>query len=223
MVFSKHYTLVLLGCLVAPAAAKAKAEAPAKSPIGQHLELTSSLKPRLALRKRVRVPERVADFITGVLVGADVGLDGSTSFEASVRDKYIDGKISLRTNVCTDGGAPERTLEWTKAFILPGLLDSATRLTLRSTLDLRTGAPSGEVKLGLRRRQPSRGLRLVQRLAVPLEGTPFEGRCFVDVGATVTLPDDLHLGTEEGAGPKQLLDSAQFGVDADTLILHLEL
>lgn len=188
--------------------AGARAEAGGGAGGGPGVSLSHDVRPRLLLRRRV--PE-----VDGLEVGVNVSPTEErradmVELEASYQEPFLDGKVVLRS---------DRTLEWRKAYLLPGLLDAATRLTLRSSLDLKNGSPFAEVKLGLRRRQASRGVRLVHRL--PLDGE--FGRCGLDIGATLTLPDDLRLATEEGGGPQQLLDEAQLGVAFDTLDLHVDL
>lgn len=212
-----------LTIITVTAAAASKVEPPRSA--GPALELSGNVQPRLRLR-RVFYTTFFGDAVSGAALEADVGLDGMASVEASVRDSRFGSTLVLRSDVRTDLGSglepPERTLEWSKHLIMPGLLDSATRLTLRSSLDLRTGKPSAEVKLGLRRKQASRGLRLVHRLGLPqLEGVA--GRCSLDVGGTLTLPDSLVLSTEAGGGPRQLLDAARVQADFDTFDLLVDL
>jgi hypothetical protein len=109
-----------------------------------------------------------------------------------------------------------RTLEWRKLVLLPGILDAATKLEMRSTLDLRTWRPTVEAKLGLRRKFASSGLSLIHRVELARG-------CSLDVGATLTLPEELRLATTAGAGLRELAQAARVGVELDTLEVSVDL
>jgi len=111
-----------------------------------------------------------------------------------------------------------RKLEWSRLVLLPGILDAATRLELRSNMDLHTRQPTAEVKLGLRRKTASSGLGLVHSVA--LDWLPGGS---LDIGAMVTLPSELRLGTAEGAGLRELARAMRVEVDIETLCLDLQL
>ena len=163
--------------------------------------VTSSVEPRLRLRKQFRA--KVGGFDEAAIV-CSCAVDGTAELEAHCREPLLRGNLELR----------EGELAWSKLWLFPGLTDAATRVLLRSTLDLGTGRVDSELKLTLRRRLSPRGLQLIHR--VPL-ATASNYRSSVDVGATITVPEELRLTTRRTGGLRQLAESAQFEVDFDCL------
>jgi hypothetical protein len=47
--------------------------------------------------------------------------------------------------------------------------------------------------------------------------------CSLDVGATLTLPEELRLATTAGAGLRELAQAARVGVELDTLEVSVDL
>ena len=113
-----------------------------------------------------------------------------------------------------------RELEWSKLILFPGLFDAATKIELRSSIDLRSGKSMAEAKLGLCRRfrAASTGLGLVH--GIPLGSDSGLG---VDVGACLAVPEELRIATTGGAGLRELADAAHFHVDIDRLELVVDL
>jgi hypothetical protein len=181
-----------------------------------------SARPRVRVRKQlpeqaIRVRGREYLF-QGFVIGCTVESRGA-SLEARLRDPVLGGQIEL----CSGS-----RIEWSKLWLFPGLSDAATRVEVRTGFDLRAGRAQGELKLGLRGVR-KRGLSLVRRVPFA-RGKPSgdeEARvgsgphCSVDVGATLTLPDELKLGTEGGL--RALSEAAHVEMDIDTLDLIVEL
>jgi len=163
--------------------------------------LSSSLRPVVKLRKRLRT----------LCIGCDYHVvDRRASFETTWRDTLVGGDLAFNMT----------QLQWTKAWYLPGLADAATRVELRSVIDFRTGRGDAELRLGLRRSFSKRGLSLVHQ--VDVGGT---GHCKVDVGATLTVPDELQLSAQELLRPSPTRGrsgDARFGIDVDRLDLRLD-
>ena len=68
------------------------------------------------------------------------------------RDKWLGGELALNDL---------STLRWRKTWFLPGLTDAATRIETRAAIDLRSGRPDAQLKLGLRRLLAPPGARFV--------------------------------------------------------------
>jgi hypothetical protein len=71
-----------------------------------------------------------------VPIVADI-VNGATTFEAKVRETLFGGTVGL-TNLSS--------VEWSKTWLYPGLLDAATRVELRSCFDLSTGKVDAELR-----------------------------------------------------------------------------
>jgi len=56
--------------------------------------------------------------------------------------------------------------------------------------------------------------------SVPLDGE--QAHCRLDVGATLTVPDELRLTLEDVRNRRSALDAAHFGIDLDRLDLCVE-
>ena len=125
-----------------------------------------------------------------------------------VQDPLLGGRVELE-------GTGQAS--WRKLWLFPGLSDAATRVEVRSSVNLRTGRAHGEVKLGLRGLRPEakNSLRLVhrERLRHNLD---------LDAGATLTLPDELRLATSS-SDMRQLFDDASVELDLDQLDLCVNL
>ena len=78
--------------------------------------------------------------------------------ETTWHDPRLGGQLSLRDL---------STLEWRKTWLFPGIADAATRVEVRSTLDLQTARPDVRLKLGLRRSFASSGMSFVQDSLTP--------------------------------------------------------
>ncbi len=181
--------LLLLACATAAAAAWGKGEEPGpRSPL-QVLALSSSVTP--GLRLRARMSRRISlDYEMDLGLPTSIDLS-SAVVGASWREPFAGGKVAVRAPAASDA---DPTLEWSKLWVVPGLFDAATRLQLRSTLNLRTGVADADLRLGLRRRERGPGLHLVHRIPVERSG----GRCAVDVGATFTVPAEVRVSARGG-------------------------
>jgi hypothetical protein len=167
---------------------------------------TFSVRPRLRITKRLSKSR-------GALT-CTVDLDGRAHLDVSVRDPLLRGQLEL------DGLA--QSVSYSKLWLFPGLSDAATRVELRTGVDLRTGRKHGELRLGLRgvRKVGPNTLSLVHRVPLLAEaqlGVPV--RADLDVGATLKLPDELKLGTAAGSRLRDLAAAAQAEVDLDRLDL----
>jgi hypothetical protein len=135
-------------------------------------------------------------------------VDGKTHIGAIVQEPLLGGRMELEGT----GKA-----SWRKLWLFPGLSDAATRVEVRSSVDLRTGRAHGEVKLGLRglRHETKNRLRLVhrERLRHNLD---------LDARVTLTLPDELRLATDSN-GMRQLVNDARVELDLDELDLCINL
>ena len=179
-------------CVVARAGSDAERASPS-------LTISNSLKPLL------RLSATVADRLQ---ISGTCDVSGTLDAQAVYRvPKY--GKFTLHSL---------HTLEWSKLVLFPGILDAATKLEVRTVVDLQTRRAASEVKLGLRRKVASSGLSLVHR--VELE--PKLPGCSFDVGATLTLPEELRLATSSGS-LRELARAAHVEVDLDTLELNIDL
>ena len=167
------------------------------SPPPQPLTLKLSARPRLKLRKRLGdVTVACARDVSG----------GPLSVEASCpAPSVVGGQLNLAGS----------TAEWRRMWLLPGLADAATKITLLTHVDLRTGHAHGEVSLGLRRKVTSSGLRLVHRQCIG-------GPCHVDIGATLALPNELRI-TTSGGTLCEFVDAARVEVDVDQAEICLAL
>ena len=162
--------------------------------------LRCSLTPRLRLIKRLT---RLRGALT-----CTCAADGKAHLSVIVQDPLLGGRVELE-------GTGQAS--WRKLWLFPGLSDAATRVEVRSSVDLRTGRAHGEVKLGLRglRHETKNRLRLVhrERLRHNLD---------LDAGATLTLPDELRLATSS-SDMRQLFDDASVELDLDQLDLCVNL
>lgn len=168
------------------------------------VNVQGSASPRLRLRKRI--PK-----VDGAHIGCSVGLDGVAHFDAALREPWLKGRVELT----------RERVEWRKMWLFPGLVDAATRVELRSALDLRDGHTSSELRLGLRGIRP-RGLSLVHR--VPIRNVrvgQLACDCSVDVGATLVVPEELKLGLS-GCTVDNSLHSTKVDIDFDRLDLCVE-
>jgi hypothetical protein len=197
----------LLAALLVLTESKAATKEGPTAPKGLGVTIQNQLQPTLKLCKQIDA------LGTSLALGCSADLGGRTvEFDAACRDTLVGGQFKLTS---------ARQLEWSKMWLFPGLTDAATRVQVRSALDLRTGKADAEVKLGLRRLMSKRGLSLVHR--VPLDLRTDAVRASVDFGATITVPDELKIGTAEDAGLRQLADAARVVVDLDRLELRLDL
>lgn len=176
------------------------------------VKLSCGVKPCIKLRKSIEALGTTLSF------GADYHVrEKEAHFETTWHDPRLGGQLSLRDL---------STLEWRKTWLFPGIADAATRVEVRSTLDLQTAQPDVRLKLGLRRSFASSGMSFVQD--VPLDGA--DGHCKVSVGATVTVPDELQLSAADvpavvrrgRAADVPLLNQAYVAVDLDRLDLLIE-
>ena len=130
------------------------------------LKLKYSAAPHLKLRKKLSVLK------TRLVVGADYDLaDRVATFETTWKDELLGGDLSLKNLTL---------ITWRRTWLFPGLTDAATKVEVRSWLNLQTGRADAEVKLGLRRRFSKKGLSLVHSL--PLDGPG--GRMSLALGGT---------------------------------------
>jgi len=164
--------------------------------------LRASARPRLKVTKEI-------------IPGASVAcmrdcIDGTLSLEAScAAPSPIGGRLKL---------VDQSSLEWARMWLFTGLADAATKVQLRTSVDLRTGRTDGAVSIGLRRKVCARGVSFVHRQ--PIDGLPC--RCHVDVGATLVMPDELRLAVGSGSsGLRELAEAARVELDADRLELCL--
>jgi len=233
--------LCLLALTLAPLAS-GRAVTPSKAKdesLRPRLKLTRSFEPRVKVRRKMSL------FGTTLTVGADYHVNDQfavrarppahrhprawlmnasrapQTFETTWRDKWVGGELAL---------SDLSQLQWTKAWFFPGLSDAATRVEARCAVDLRTGQPDLELKLGLRRRFAKPGISLVHD--IPLDGK--RGHAKLSVGSTITVPEELQLtGADVAAAAKAkrdgkeaeamaLLKQAYFDVDIDRLDLLLE-
>ena len=197
--------LVVVATFLAPACARRSEPEASPAP---RLVITSNLQPRLRLKKRLS---------DNAAIGCVVAKDGNMEVQANYRDSIFGGQFVL-TNM--------DTLEWSKLWLFPGISDAATRLQIRSTLNLRTGRADGGVSLGLRRSSESgswaRAIRLVHR--VPINAAP---GCAIDIGASIRLPEEISLSSEAWAsggmgGLRKEVENARVHVDLDTLDLCID-
>ena len=146
------------------------------------VKLTSNLRPCIKLRKSIEALGQTLSF------GADYHVrEKEAHFETTWHDPRLGGQLSLRDL---------STLEWRKTWLFPGIADAATRVEVRSTLDLQTAQPDVRLKLGLRRSFASSGMSFVQD--VPLDGA--DGHCKVAV-ARVRARARVRPGLGLGSGP----------------------
>jgi hypothetical protein len=125
------------------------------------VKLSCGVKPCIKLRKSIEALGTTLSF------GADYHVrEKEAHFETTWHDPRLGGQLSLRDL---------STLEWRKTWLFPGIADAATRVEVRSTLDLQTAQPDVRLKLGLRRSFASSGMSFVQD--VPLDGA--DGHCKV--------------------------------------------
>ena len=160
---------------------------------------------------RLRVTKRIFDGRGSVTCTLSEG--GTAQLDAAVREPLFRGEVQL------DGGTSKLT--WCKLWLFPGLSDAATRVELRSALDLRSGKCHAEVNLGLRgaRREATKNsLRIVHRQ--PVHGG---GVVNVDAGALLTLPDELRLATDGTGGLRALATKARMEVEVDQLDVCIEI
>ena len=165
------------------------------------LKFSNSVRPCLRLRKTIQAlgtqlslgarphatdsPPHARITPASHRTGADCHvLEKEATFEASWRDVWLGGELSL---------SDLSQLKWSKTWIFPGLADAATRVEVKSTLDLKTARPDVRFKLGLRRPFAPPGLSFVHD--VPLDGK--NGKAKLSVGATVTVPDELQLSAAD--------------------------
>ena len=154
--------------------ASAKAPKDDSAKIEPRLKLSCAVRPCIKLRKSIEALGTTLSF------GADYHVrEKEAHFETTWHDPRLGGQLSLRDL---------SRLEWRKTWLFPGLADAATRVEVRSTLDLRTAQPDVRLKLGLRRSFASSGMSFVQD--VPLDGS--DGHCKVSVGATLTVREQGH-------------------------------
>ena len=104
-----------------------------------------------------------------------------------------------------------------QAWFFPGLTDAATRVELATSVDLQTGRVDARLRLGLRRRFSSKGLSLVH--ALPLDGS--HGRCKLDIGATLSMPEELELTSDDLRERRNSLRDVKLGIDFDRLDLRI--
>ena len=186
------------------------------------LTFRSRIESKINVRPRLKLTKRSSDLKS--VITCTMTPDGHVeTLYAATREPLLNGLVSLDT--------AEEQLSWSKLWLFPGLTDAATRLELRSAIDLRTGKASSEVKLGLRgvRKVGPNSLRIKQRL--PLAGVEAPGRLRniklqvgVDAGATLTLPHELRLGAGEGTPSLgEFARAAKLEVDVDTLDLCVDL
>ena len=164
--------------------------------------------PRLVPLWRVRPRLRLTKRFQRGSVTCTCDIDGNPHLEMRVREPLLGGHVEL------DSGSAR--LVWCKLWLFPGLTDAATRLELRSSLDMRSGRSDSEVRLRLRgvRRDGANGLRLVHRV-------PMSSRVSLDAGASLTLPDELRLSTD-GSSDLRALASTQVELLVDQLDLRVE-
>uniref|UniRef100_A0A7S0JET2 Uncharacterized protein n=1 Tax=Calcidiscus leptoporus TaxID=127549 RepID=A0A7S0JET2_9EUKA len=168
---------------------------------------TLPLSCRATVTPRVHVSKHTECLGCALTVAAEYDLaERAVSYEASLEERLAGGAISMRNQSVT----------WTKAWFFPGLTDAMTRLELHTSFDVRTGRADGRLRLGLRRRFSPKGLSLVHSLPVDREG-----RCKLEVGATLTVPDDLELSSDDVLAGRNSLRDARFGIDVDHLVLRL--
>ena len=173
------------------------------------VQVSGSASPRLKLRKRIPTMD-------GAHVGCTIELDGATHFDAAVREPWLRGRVELKG----------QRVEWRKMWLFPGLVDAATRVELRSAVDLRDGRARSEFRLGLRGVR-STGLSLVHRVAVGSGRVgPWTCDCSVDVGATLVVPDEFTLslsGGDGGGNVEETIRDARISADFDRLDVCLDL
>lgn len=154
--------------------ASAKAPKDDSAKVDPRLKLSCAVRPCIKLRKSIEALGTTLSF------GADYHVrEKEAHFETTWHDPRLGGQLSLRDL---------SRLEWRKTWLFPGLADAATRVEVRSTLDLRTAQPDVRLKLGLRRSFASSSMSFVQD--VPLDGS--DGHCKVSVGATLTVREQGH-------------------------------
>lgn len=201
MVQPLHVPLVLLCLSSARGAVSPKRSSGAPANDEPRLKFSNSVRPCLRLRKTIQAlgtqlslgarphatdsPPHARITPASHRTGADCHvLEKEATFEASWRDVWLGGELSL---------SDLSQLKWSKTWIFPGLADAATRVEVKSTLDLKTARPDVRFKLGLRRPFAPPGLSFVHD--VPLDGK--NGKAKLSVGATVTVPVELQLSAAD--------------------------
>ena len=136
--------------------------------------------------------------------------DKVTTYHTSWKDTVVGGDLSLQNLTL---------LVWKKTWLLPGLTDAATKVQVRSFWNLKTGQADARVSLGLRRRFSPQGLSLVH--SVPVDA---HGRCTLDRGCTVTVPEELQVTARHlvESSHSAVLPAPRFCVDFDRLDLCLD-
>lgn len=154
---------------------------------------------------RVRPRLRLTKQLGRGSVSCIYAVDGKTQVNARIREPLLDGHVELDSQTAR--------LTWSKLWLFPGLTDAATRVELRSVLDLRGWRTESELRLRLRgvQREGANQLRLVHRVRV-------SQRASLDAGASLTLPDELRIGTD---GKHSL--AAQVEILVDQLDLCVDL
>eukprot|EP00965_Chrysotila_dentata_P212795 6187259-Pleurochrysis_carterae.AAC.3 len=125
------------------------------------------------------------------------------------KDTLVGGTLGL-TNLTT--------LSWKKTWLLPGIMDFATKVEATSSVDLRTGRYDAKLRLGLRELFASKGLSLVQETQL----TPYAR---LDWGFRLRLPNELEVDAEDVRSRtlSPSLRDARCGIDFDTLDLCIDL
>uniref|UniRef100_A0A7S3T775 Uncharacterized protein n=1 Tax=Emiliania huxleyi TaxID=2903 RepID=A0A7S3T775_EMIHU len=187
----------------------------AEPPSAPALSEGPSLRARVSARPRLKVLKRLQAKGNRLLLGGSCDSAGRCSFEAKCAEPLLGGTIALSG----------RSLRWSRLWLLPGLADAATRVEVCSAVDLRTGKPDAELRLGLRRAFSKRGLSLVHAvpLSLPLGGEQEGGGrsppLRLEVGATLDVPAEVTLSARD---PRAALRSARFSVDIDRADLCVE-
>lgn len=109
-------------------------------------------------------------------------------------------------------------VEWSKIWLLPGLMDAATKVEVVSRVDLRTRRTNTQLKLGLWRRLSAPGLSLVR--AVSLDGGA--GHISLDLGATLQFPDEVVLRAGAVRSRFATAEVVRLEVDFDRLDIRVE-
>eukprot|EP00316_Scyphosphaera_apsteinii_P017476 CAMPEP_0119323720 /NCGR_PEP_ID=MMETSP1333-20130426/61404_1 /TAXON_ID=418940 /ORGANISM="Scyphosphaera apsteinii, Strain RCC1455" /LENGTH=178 /DNA_ID=CAMNT_0007331237 /DNA_START=83 /DNA_END=622 /DNA_ORIENTATION=+ len=176
--------------------------------------------PLLKLRKRLNT------LGTTVSLGCDYDVFSRVvTFDTTWCDSIVGGELSLSNFA---------QLEWRKVWLFPGLSDAATRIELSSSFDLTSRCADAKLRVGLRRKFSKRGLSFVHTM--PLDGKT--GHCKLDLGASLTVPNELQLtdadvrdaarrltrrGFGTGSTPPFAGPEMNFALDLDRLDIRLDL
>jgi len=176
-----------------------------KNKLKTRAKLSCTAKPTLKLRKTVKARG------TDIKLGADVREEDACA-NASCEEPWLGGELSVQ-DVSVSGQASPY-VEWRKDYELPGISDTATKVELRSTVDLKTGTPDVGVKISLWKKQKA-GLSFEKE--IPIEGT--EGHVKAAVGTCLYIPNEVGLAaTDLKKGAKMPFVAA----DIDKLDLVVE-